>query len=134
MQSLSKYNDVGNLVLRLVIAAIFLYHGYQKLGLWGATPEGMAGGQLVIMKILSIAEPVGAVALILGMLTRWASLGLSIIMIGAIYTKTVTWHMGFATAQGPGWEFDLMILAGTVALAFWGAGRWSVDAKFCKHS
>lgn len=134
MKTFAKYNDVGNLVLRLVIAAIFLYHGYQKLGLWGATPEGMAGGQLMIMKILSIVEPVGAVALIFGALTRWASLGLSIIMVGAIYMKQVTWGMGFATAQGPGWEFDLMILGGTIALMFWGAGKWSVDAKFCNHS
>jgi putative oxidoreductase len=129
MNGLKRYADIGHLLLRLVIAAIFLYHGTQKWALWSAQPEGMSSGLLTIMKILSIAEPLGAVALILGLWTRLASLGLAIIMIGAIYMKAVVWGMGFATPQGPGWEFDLIILAGCIALLFEGAGKYSVDQK-----
>lgn len=132
MNGLQKYADVGHLILRVVIGAIFLYHGYQKFGLWGATPEGMAAGQVMLMKILSIAEPLGGLALILGVLTRLASLGLAIIMVGAIYMKAVSWGIGFAGAQGAGWEFDLVLLAGCLVLLFEGAGRYSVEAMMRK--
>lgn len=126
MQSLKKHSDIAHLILRLVIGAIFLYHGSQKWMFWSASPDGMPANMVMLFKFLSIVEPLGGLALILGVLTRYASLGLGIIMIGAIYMK---WGAGFATAQGPGWEFDLMILAGCIALMFEGAGKYSVDAK-----
>jgi putative oxidoreductase len=134
MNGLKQYADVGHLVLRLVIAAIFLYHGYQKWGLWSAVPEGMPSGMLNLMKFLSIVEPLGGLAMILGLWTRLAALGLGIIMVGAIYMKAATMGVGFATPQGPGWEFDLMILAGCIALLFEGAGKYSMDAMMKKGS
>lgn len=134
MNGLKQYADIGHLVLRLAVASIFFYHGYQKFGLWGATPEGMAAGQVMLMKFLSIAEPLGALALLLGVFTRLASLGLALIMIGAIYMKAMTWGVGFATPQGPGWEFDLIILAACIALIFDGAGKYSLDAMMGKKA
>lgn len=82
-----------------------------------------------IIKILSIAEPVGALALIFGFLTRWAASGLAIIMVGAIFVTHFVMNVGFATPQGPGWNFPLAVLAGCIVLIAFGAGRWSVDAR-----
>ncbi len=127
MPSLHKYGDVGLLVLRLVIGIIFLYHGLMK---WQMEDPN------TIFTILKFAEPLGGAALILGVLTQLASLGLTIIMLGAIYMKMTGFGQGafspsttFAPQGGTGWEFDLMIVAGCIALLIMGAGSWSVDAK-----
>lgn len=129
MNSLKKHSDIAHLILRLVIAAIFLYHGSQKWMFWSAIPEGMPSNMVMLFKFLSIVEPLGGLALLLGVLTRLASLGLGIIMLGAIYMKMTVMGVGFVTPTGPGWEFDLMILAGCIALMFEGAGKYSLDAK-----
>ena len=81
------------------------------------------------MKFLSIVEPLGSVALLLGFLTRWAAAGLGIIMVGAIFFAKVTLRAGlFTTPQGTGLDYNLLILAGCIALVAFGAGGWSVDA------
>jgi putative oxidoreductase len=117
------------LVLRLVVAAVFLYAGSAKWPFWSAAPEGMSGLLLNLMKFLSIVEPLGSVALVLGFLTRWAAAGLGIIMVGAIVFARLTMHTGlFTSPQGTGLDYNLLILAGCVALTAFGAGRWSVDA------
>ena len=121
LSTLSRNSGIGPLVLRLAIAAIFLYHGMLK---WPLNPEAPW-----FMPIIAVAEPIGAIAILLGFLTRWAALGLAIIMVGAIYMKITAFGVGFAAAQGTGWEFDLMILAGCIAVMFLGAGPFSVDAK-----
>lgn len=127
LPSLQRYGDWGLLALRLAIGVIFLYHGTQKWGLWSAVPEGMPANALLLMKILSIAEPLGGAALILGFLTQFAALGLAIIMLGAIYTKSQVTGVGFAAADSTGWEFDLVLLAGNLVLFFLSAGRLSIE-------
>jgi putative oxidoreductase len=134
MNGLKQYADVGHLLLRLAIAAIFLYHGHQKWGMWSASPDGMPSMMVNLFRLLSIVEPLGGIALILGLFTRLASLGLGIIMIGAIYLKITMMNIGFATPTGPGWEFDLMILAGCIALFFEGAGKYALDSMLWKKN
>jgi uncharacterized membrane protein YphA (DoxX/SURF4 family) len=129
MQSYTKFQDAALLALRLIGAAIFLNAAYVKLPLWSFTPEGMPAIMVGIMKLLTIAEPLGALALILGFLTRWAASGLSIIMVGAILVTQLVWGIGFSTATAPGWNFPLAVLAGCIVLVTFGAGRWSIDAK-----
>ena len=129
MQPYTKIQDTALLVLRLVVAAVFLYAGSAKWPFWSAPPEGMSGVMLNLTKFLSIVEPLGGVALIVGFLTRWAAAGLGIIMVGAVYFVQVTMKAGFFTSQqGTGLDYNLLILAGCIALLAFGAGRWSVDA------
>jgi putative oxidoreductase len=125
VSAFSRYQHVAGLVLRVAIAAVFLYHGSMKWSMWG---QPGFGGMAALMKILSILEPLFAIAVLVGFLTRWSALALGIVMIGSIETKIATWHMGFSMAQGTGWEFDLMVLAGCVAVLCYGPGRLSVDA------
>ena len=129
MQPYTKIQDTALLVLRLVVAAIFLYAGFAKWPFWSTPPEGMSAVMLNLMKFLSIVEPLGAVALLLGTLTRWAAAGLGIIMVGAVYFVRVTMKAGFFTSpQGTGLDYNLLLLACCIALVAFGAGRWSVDA------
>jgi putative oxidoreductase len=129
MQRYTKVQDTALLVLRLVVAAIFLYAGSAKWAFWSSTPQGMSIALLYDLKFLSIVEPLGSLALFLGFLTRWAAAGLGIIMMGAIFFARLTLHAGlFTTPQGTGLDYNLLILAGCIALFAFGAGSWSVDA------
>jgi putative oxidoreductase len=117
------------LVLRLVVAAVFLYAGSAKWPFWSAPPEGMSVLLLNVMKFLSVIEPLGSLAVVLGVLTRWAAAGLSIIMVGAIFFARLTLNAGlFTTPQGTGLDYNLLILASCIALIAFGAGGWSLDA------
>ena len=132
METTQPYTRAQNnalLVLRLVVAAIFLYHTSAIWPFWSVPPKGMSVMLLNVLKFLSIVEPLGGVALLLGVLTRWAAAGLGAIMVGAIFFGRLALHAGlFTTQQGTGLDYNLLILAGCVALIAFGAGGWSVDA------
>lgn len=128
--SLQRYGDWALLALRLAIGVIFLYHGLMK---WQMEDPSM------LFTILKIVEPLGGAALILGVLSQWAALGLGIIMLGAIYMKMSGFGNAaldpagtFAPQGGTGWEFDMMILAGCIVLLVMGAGKMAIDSMMCK--
>jgi len=134
ISNLNRFGDAGRLVLRLAIGIIFLVHGTMKWSMWNMEPsEQLSASMLTIIKILSIAEPLGGVAIILGLLTPYAAIGLSIIMIGAINAKINLMNIGFAAQQTTGWEFDFLILSGLVCILFIGAGKFSVDGRLSKE-
>jgi len=129
MQPYTKVQNTALLVLRLIVAAVFLYAGSAKWPFWSAPPEGMSIVLLNVMKFLSIVEPLGSLALVLGVLTRWAAAGLGVIMVGAIFYARLMLHASlFTTPQGTGLDYNLLILAGCIGLIAFGAGDWSVDA------
>ncbi|MBI4428791.1 MAG: DoxX family protein [Ignavibacteriales bacterium] len=67
-----------------------------KWSMWGMeASDQMPSSMLTIMKILSIAEPLGGLAMILGFLTPLAAVGLSIVMLGAINMKIFAWGLKF---------------------------------------
>jgi putative oxidoreductase len=119
-------NNLGLLIVRLVVGAIFVVHGLQKKGSWRMQPsEQNPQNLLLAFRILSIAEPLGGIAIALGFLTQWAAVGIAIIMVGAMVLKIGTWHKKFA--EPGGWELDLLILAVAVMLIFRGAGSIALD-------
>jgi uncharacterized membrane protein YphA (DoxX/SURF4 family) len=129
IQPYTKVQNTALLVLRLVVGAIFLYAGSAKWPFWSVPPEGMSVVLHNVMKFLSIVEPLGSLALLLGVLTRWAAAGLGIIMVGAIFFARLTLHAGlFTSPQGTGLDYNLLILAGCIVLIAFGAGGWSLDA------
>ena len=129
MPSYTKQQNAAMFILRAIIAATFLYAAYVKLSLWSGMPEGMSVATGNLMKFLSIVEPLGAAAVLLGFLTRYAATGLSVIMVGAIFFMQFVMGAGFATPVGVGWNFPLMVLGGCLILVVFGAGDWSVDAQ-----
>jgi uncharacterized membrane protein YphA (DoxX/SURF4 family) len=133
MQRHTTFQEASLLILRFVLAAIFLYAGVLKFGFWSAPPEGMPMGMINLMRFLAVVETVGAIAVLVGFLTRWASAGLGIIMVGAIFMMQFTMGVGFVTAQGAGWNFPLAVLACSVPLMAFGPGCWSVDAVWGKQ-
>jgi len=131
-----KFQDAALLVLRVIVAIIFWHAGAAKWFLWSTGPmEGFPAWMYYVMLLLSIVEPLGAAAVLVGFLTRWAGLGLSIIMVGSIFVSQMMMNVVFFTApQAPGWDYNLMILGGCLILAAFGAGHWSVDALMKRKS
>lgn len=132
MQSYNKSQNTALLILRLTTASIFFVAAYYKIPFWSMEPEGMSAFLLFTTRLLSIAEPLGAIAVLIGFLTRLASVGLSIILLGAIYVTQFVLGMGFVTPTSAGWNMPLAVLGGTLILAAFGAGSWSIDGMKTK--
>ncbi len=125
---LHQFADVALLVLRLALGTVFLFHGLPKRGLWSAqSSDQMPAGMLTRLRILSIAEPAGALGLIFGFLTQLAGLGLVVVMLGAITFLTTKVHRKFKEANAPGWEFEFLLLVVALALAILGGGKYALD-------
>ncbi|MGK8436355.1 DoxX family protein [Ectopseudomonas hydrolytica] len=129
----------GITILRIVAGITFAAHGAQKLFGWfgGYGLDGVAQwmesigltpGYLMALGAGS-AEFFGGVALIIGLLVRPAAVVLAVTMLVAIFT--VHFANGFFMSNN-GYEFALALLAISVALAFEGAGKLSVDGKIAR--
>lgn len=126
----SRQVDAGLTILRLVLGAIFIAHGAQKLFVFGF--DGVAGafGQMgvpaagFVGPAIALIEFFAGIAVTVGLLTRLAALGLGATMIGAI--ALVHLPAGFFAPNGI--EFPLTLLAAAATLVVTGAGRLSLDA------
>jgi putative oxidoreductase len=124
-------NVLNPLLLRLMLAAIFVFHGLQLVSGEG-NQMGAAwarGGDQPAMVQLLVAwgELIGGAALAAGFLTRVAATGIVVIMAGAIYT--VHWPNGFSL-QNHGYEYNLTIIVMCVCLILGGPGPLAVDRVF----
>ncbi|MDO7895474.1 DoxX family protein [Pseudomonas citrulli] len=124
----------GLTVLRIVVGIIFAAHGSQKLfGLFGG--YGLAGTAqwmesigltpgYLMATLAGGTEFFAGLALIIGLLTRPAALGLAFLSLVAIFSV----HIGNGLFMANnGYEFALALLAGSVAVLIEGAGKLSVD-------
>jgi len=134
-------NNVSTLLLRLLLGVVFFPHGAQMaLGWFGG--YGFSGTMGFFTETLHIPAPfaflaiaaqfAGAIALILGLFTRVAALGIAVNMLVAIVT--VHSQFGFfanwsGTQKGEGFEYHLLALAIMALLMIRGAGAFSLDRK-----
>lgn len=107
----------GLLALRLVNGAVFFIHGTSK-----------AKKATGAFQLLGVAETLGSLAMFSGLLTQLAALCLGVVMLGAIYMKTMKWKIPFTAENTTGWELDLTLLAINLALLSLGAGNFSLEA------
>jgi putative oxidoreductase len=119
----------GLAVLRIVTGLVFLMHGGQKVFVYGL--GGVAGAFAKIgipapevsALLATSAEFLGGIALLLGLLTRWATIPVGFTMLVAVLTVHV--KNGFFAPAG--FEYPLTLLAANVALGLAGPGRLAVD-------
>jgi putative oxidoreductase len=122
-------NEIGALVLRVTLGALFLIHGivkfqggienivgwFDSIGLPGFMAYGVA-----------LLEVIGGIALIIGLATRLVSGLFALLMIGA--TLKVKLAVGLlGNGQMTGYELDLAFLAIAVYLVINGSKLLSVS-------
>ncbi|QCU79265.1 DoxX family protein [Citricoccus sp. SGAir0253] len=120
--------DLVLLLARLVLGAVLVAHGLQKVAV-GAPGTAEGFGQLGIPQpgaaavFTMVAETGGGLLLLLGALTPLAALLPAVVMAGALPL-----HVGrgvFVTDGG--WELAATVGAGLLVIAVVGPGRVSVD-------
>ena len=127
--------DFGLLVLRLVVGALFIGHGTQKLFGWfdGHGVEGTGGfmeslgyrpGKRYAM-LGGVAEAGGGLLLFLGLLTPLAAALIIAMMINAIFAVHVE---NGAWAQNNGYEYPLVLAVAAGAIALGGGGTAALDS------
>jgi putative oxidoreductase len=136
-------NEYGLAVLRLIVGAVFVAHGAQKLfGIWGG--YGLAGtagyfeqiglrpGYALAM-LVGIVEFGGGLMLVLGALTLFVSVALATTMAVAIWKVHAAngFFMNWANSpgQGHGIEYNLVLIGALAALMLSGPGGVSIDAR-----
>jgi putative oxidoreductase len=121
--------NAGVTILRLIVGTVFIAHGGQKLFTIGLGNIGGMFGQMgipmgeLVGPAVALLEFFGGIALVLGLFTRLAAVGLALVMAGAVLL--VHLPSGFFSPQGI--EFPLSLLGALTALALLGPGRFSVD-------
>ncbi|HZG85621.1 DoxX family protein [Paenibacillus sp.] len=127
--------DMGLLLIRVIIGLAFVGHGAQKLFGWfgGYGPKGTGGWfESIGMKpgvMMAVAaglvEFVGGLFFAAGLFTPVVSILLALTMAVAI--AKVHGRNGFWVTSN-GYEFNLVLIAVFVGLALSGAGSYSLDA------
>jgi putative oxidoreductase len=125
------------LPLRLTIGPMFMAHGGQKLFGWfgghGLIGTGeffsQAGFQPGVFwaGVVGSSEFFGGLCVLLGFLTRWATLPLIATMLVAIFKV----HLAKGFFAPEGFEYPFVILGGLLTLLIRGAGKASLDSKTC---
>jgi len=117
-------HDITYWGIRAVIGATFIVHSIKKFNpSWqewlisiGIPPE---------MQIpIALAEFLGGIFLLVGVLTRITGAILAMIALGAIFY--IRWENGFLIADG-GWEWDLAMLSMILLIIVVGPGRISIS-------
>jgi putative oxidoreductase len=123
--------DLALLILRLVLAAVLLYHGLPKLMNFGATARAFQSMNIPAPTLTAgfalIAEVIGGVLILLGIAVDIAAILVVIEMLGAI--ALVHWANGFDFTKG-GWEHPFTVLGIALALALAGPGRHTIKRAY----
>lgn len=120
---LARFTDLGILLLRLMVALVFVTSGYNHLKDLEARAKSieMSKGFTIF---LGIAEVAGGLGVAVGVLTQLAAFGLILIMLGAIQKKIFVWHTGFWGEKTYGWHYDLMFVLMNLVIAVTNGGAY----------
>ncbi|MEN9451840.1 MAG: hypothetical protein RLZZ369_899 [Pseudomonadota bacterium] len=141
-KALESINGLGLLALRLWVGQEFVLAGYTKLSGGLDAPEWFASLDFPALVAwlpvqtnwvtAGVGEIVFGTALMLGLFSRLAALGLLFITYVAVYT--VHFDLGWAgwnqieTEAGQGFKVPLMLAIMLVTLVTQGGGQYAVDA------
>lgn len=126
----SGLNSIAVLIGRVFISILFILAGWAKL----TAISGTAGyfGSLglpmptVTAVLVGLIEFLGGLAILIGFQTRIAAVIVALFTIGAILVAHMDFSDGLNVLMA---QKNLAIAGGLLALAAYGAGSYSVDAK-----
>ncbi|MFC0211402.1 DoxX family protein [Paenibacillus chartarius] len=122
--------------MRVVLGILFTAHGISKVQMGLDNVAGWFGSLGIpgwFGYVVAIIELAGGILLMAGLFTRYVSVLLALVMVGAIVT--VKFKAGLlGNGQMAGYELDLALLVMTVHFIFAGPARLSVDSLFLPKS
>lgn len=134
--------------IRLIVGLGFMQHGYAKLArgpedfinllhAMGIPFDFLLGWATIVVEI------VGGLLILLGALVPLATIPMVVVLLVAIFTvhlpngfssiKLQSFDSAGAHFGQPGYETDLLYVAGLIALCFGGAGPFSVDGMLLRR-
>lgn len=125
----SSSNDLGKLILRVVLALLILFHGVSKIFGGIGMITGLvqkAGLPPAMAYLVYVGEVIAPLLILFGVWTRLAALIVAtnmLVAVGLVHVPQI-----FTLAQTGGWALELqgMYLGSALAIALLGAGRYSV--------
>jgi len=143
---LATTNDATLTLMRLILGIVFFAHGAQKvLGWFGG--YGFSGTMNFFTSAMHIPAPfaflaimaefLGGLGLILGLLARIAAFGIAVNMVVAVLMIHI--HNGLfmnwaGNQKGEGLEYHLLAIALAILIMVRGAGAFSVDSALAAKS
>ena len=117
-------HDITHWGIRASIGAIFIVYSLKKFE--PSWQEWLISIDIPpeIQLPIALAEFIGGVLLIAGVLTRITGALFAVFLLGVIFH--IRWEKGFFVSQG-GWEWDLVMLAAVLAIIVSGPGRASIS-------
>jgi putative oxidoreductase len=125
-----KLAQYGPLPIRILAGIAFIIHGLPKLSDIAGTEDffaNMVGLPAAMALPIGLLEVIGGIALLVGVLTRVASIFFIIEMIGSTIVAKLS--RGFVG----GYELDLLLMAISISLLLTGPGRISVEWNVLKR-
>jgi putative oxidoreductase len=125
-----KLAQYGPLPIRILAGIAFIIHGLPKLSNIAGTEDffaNMIGLPAAMALPIGLLEVIGGIALLVGVLTRVASIFFIIEMIGSTIVAKLS--RGFVG----GYELDLLLMAISISLLLTGPGRISVEWNVLKR-
>lgn len=125
----NRLHEITYWGIRASVGVIFIAYGLQKFDpIWrehligfGLPPE--------LQIPIALAETIGGIFLIVGILSRITGVIFSIILVDAIFH--IRWNNGFFIAKG-GWDYDLALIAMTLFIVVMGSGGISISSRLKK--
>ena len=121
----NKWHDLTHWGIRAALGITFLVHSLKKFDpSWQGWLVDTAGLPAEMQLPIALAEFLGGIFLLTGVLTRITAAVFSVILLGAIFH--IRFENGFFISEG-GWEWDMIMLAVALTIIAAGPGRISIS-------
>lgn len=122
-------DDVGKLVLRVLLAVLILFHGVSKLiGGIGFVAGMLAkfGLPAAVGYLVYVGEVIAPLLILVGLYTRVAALVVAVNMVVALLLVHTSQFFSLNNTGGWALELQAMYFGAAVVVALLGAGRYSM--------
>jgi putative oxidoreductase len=132
---MNAMTDAIALLGRILLAAMFIYAGYGKIGGFAGTAGYIASQGLPLPQVLAagtiVLEIVAGVLLVVGWKARWAALALALFTVLASVIFHAYWSVPAEQFRTQQLFFlkNMAVVGGLLMVVALGAGRWSADRR-----